>query len=57
MKNKVDIEFTKNRSKYLLRQRYATKDYYKEYLESGAQYSMTYLQFKAKKRKQNITKL
>lgn len=51
MKNHTDIEFTRNRAKHRAKQFYAQKDWYKEYIESGAQYSMTYTQFRAQKRR------
>lgn len=53
MKNNTDREFTKNRNKHINRLRYIQKDWYKEFLDSGAQYQMTYAQFKKQKSKKN----
>ena len=56
MKNSVDREFTINRSKHTAKLSYIQKDWWKEYLESGAQYRMTYTQFKKQKQKQSRKK-
>lgn len=52
MKNQVDREFTRNRGKHIAKQFYNTQGWYQEYLDSGAQYRMTFTEFKARKRKQ-----
>ena len=52
MKNSVDIKFTRDRAIHKAQQFYSQKGWYKEYLESGAQYRMTFLEFKSIKRKQ-----
>lgn len=56
MKNSVDIEFTKNRSKHRARQFYAQKDWHKEFLESGAQFRMTFTEFKKQKQRKQRKK-
>lgn len=51
MKNQTDIEFTRARGRYTAKQFYTQKDWYQEYLDSGAQYRMTFTQFKKQKQK------
>ena len=51
MKNQTDIEFTRARGRHTAKQFFEQKDWYQEYLDSGAQYRITYTEFKGRKRK------
>lgn len=53
MKNEVDKTFTKNRNAFVNKVRFAQKNWYQEFLDSGAQYKMTYAQFKKQKSRKN----
>lgn len=53
MKNEVDKTFTKNRNAFVNKVRFAQKNWYQEFLDSGAQYRMTYAQFKKQKSRKN----
>ena len=56
MKNSVDIKFTRDRSTWIARQQRTQQDWYSEYRSSGAEYQMTYAEFKKQKQKQKRTR-
>lgn len=56
MKNQTDTDFTKNRRAYIAKGLSAQAGWYQEYLDSGAQYRMTYTQFKKQKTRKNRSK-
>lgn len=52
MKNSTDIKFTRDRGRYRAARFYNTQGWHQEYLDSGAQYRMTFSEFKKSKRQQ-----
>jgi hypothetical protein len=52
MKNRTDIGFTKNRTGHQASMLLAQQGWHKEFLESGAQFKMTFSEFKKLKRKE-----